>query len=1082
LLTVSVALIALSVASAQDEARLRPGDPPRAALITVSPPNDNGIVTISGAQNAVFPAAQLAVRNLYTQETIYTQAGITGTFSAQLYGPGSTPFLISPAENIPQALRNRPGSLPGGPAVIIYGSLPTSGPQGVSFTVDGTLGGAGVWSARGTANRVNFEAEDPASFNLRLDVVVPLPTAAVALSDLRFTGTLSLLPVAVRQDDTIRALGAPFTNNGWSGIRTESGFAVDDIGATVLLGDVTVGADDIVPVVDGLAFRFEFNYRLSERAAPGLYVPILQGFVRTGASQPEPWETTGLFGQGAPRATAPVRLPLVLNIGGLTDVPLPWVLLMNTPSDGSRGLLSLADQTRYTLSNRVRYNAPTYILPPNAGAEAAAYSLEPSLLMQLPNTYNLTSPPLLPLQLPGGTLEVRIQAPDGSLFESGARPIVQNQLSTPALDERTAFGAQSPLDIYQLTSFDEALRSYSFTQYGEHIITLEGSVEDAFGNQYVGGGQYRVVVAEPFDLTPGVLPGTPFELGDAFSPALHIAPGLPAEVTLVLRVFPLDGGAPVERRFEGLANGNGYFYPGGEPFIFETPGEYVVDYEVRHTDRQGRLWAGSMRSGGVIADGARIITARGTRGIQGITALRPPRYDARRLLDAAEVETSPLVIYPPYHSGDAAWLPDGTQTGLQPTLHIQDLLGSYRDWLAARFATNAAPLGATIRSAAATEELPAALFTDAGRPYNPADDSSAGSLGYRYVSVVSPGVTIRQFVSGSIVPELVSWVDMDDPLNGQIGAGFAGMQPGDFMFVFGGVYLRSHPLALSAVDSYASLVSVIGSDDAQGTRVGSPARGADGGDDTGALVTIDGVDYDAFLVPTGVRPGDVLALGDMFTFSGQAAPTLPVVVQVQVTAPSGSVRLYTTRANKTGYVYDPQQDFPVDEAGVWWVETRVILDVLTSIGPTEPPFPSGGILGAPSGRYAFYVTQEETERLAWNARPDVSIPSALPYNFAFTLPEGWSDATVYYTISVPGYLVEGDTLRLSGRSFDYLYSPAAIGRGFPNIEVEGRVSGAAGSDARQITFFVVAKDELGAQRILYRTFTIFHDRLLSPDS
>ncbi len=142
LITLLVVCVALSGVAVGAEGRLKPGDPPTAALISVSQPDVDGNVTISGAAGAVFPAAQLAIRNLYTGDTVYTLAGITGTFTATLYGPGDTPFWISPAQNIPSELRDKPGSLPGGPGTIVYGvfsQTPTLMAATTQINVDGNF-------------------------------------------------------------------------------------------------------------------------------------------------------------------------------------------------------------------------------------------------------------------------------------------------------------------------------------------------------------------------------------------------------------------------------------------------------------------------------------------------------------------------------------------------------------------------------------------------------------------------------------------------------------------------------------------------------------------------------------------------------------------------------------------------------------------------------------------------------------------------------------------------------------------------------------------------------------------------------
>src|SRR5690606_26656367 len=205
----------------------------------------------------------------------------------------------------------------------------------------------------------------------------------------------------------------------------------------------------------------------------------------------------------------PSRLPLVLNVGGIEETPLPMALLMNLPSDGSRGILP--EDSSAALSNRVRFNSPTYILPPGN------YPIEPYLPNILPNRYDLTLPPLVPFLLPNGRMSVQVTRPDNTRNNFSNVVIQQNRLSTPERNEATLFGRQSPVDIYRLTSGNTQLTAYPFNQYGEYRIRLSAEIEDIWENRYTGGGEYRVVIAEPLDLTPGVLSGTPFEVGDTLN-------------------------------------------------------------------------------------------------------------------------------------------------------------------------------------------------------------------------------------------------------------------------------------------------------------------------------------------------------------------------------------------------------------------------------------------------------------------------------------------------------------------------------------------------------------------------------------
>jgi hypothetical protein len=1068
------------VLAQEDAPRPQPGDPPRADLITVTPADEAGEVTISGAQNAVFPTAQLTIRNLYTQDVVYTQAGISGSFSVGIFGEGSTPFLISPTQGtIPAALQDRPGSLPGGPATIVWGGLPQVDGERVRFSVAGALGEEERWAAQGEINRVLFDPEDPQPLAMRLDMIVPLPSGGQA--DLRFIASLELLPIAVRDANGLRPVGSIASNNGWSGVLTPSGLAIDDIGTTIPIGEAVANSDDIATVLEGLAFSFAFENRLPGSLLPGLYVPVVRPLIRAGDARPEPLYANAVYGSSTVEHADLVRLPLVLNVGGVGDVPLPFALFMDTPSDGGRGVLP-AESEGISLSNRVRYNPPTYILPPNGlDGTPLPYTLEPYLPQMLANAYDQAVAPLIPFAGEIGSLSVTVEAPDGTRTRSGALPIRQARIGTEVLDERALFGVRSPLDMYALTTLNSALSAHPFTQYGEHTITVQSNLSDVLGNTYVGGGIYRVLIAEQIDMTPAALPGTPFELGDALHAGLRIAPSVAADVRVTVRVYPLDGSAVEELVIEGQANSGGVFQP-ESPVIFETPGEYVVDYDVRYTDAEGRLWAGSLRSAGVIASGGAEFVARGERGLWGI-ALEPQQawYSAERVLANAglDAEENPIILRAPYHSGDAAWVPDGTDGGIAPTFSVQDVFGSYAAWLINGANTDASPFGGALRQRVAALELPVALLAEDADPYNPASAAAPINQGYRYVSLVRPNVTLRQFISGSLLPTLPVWVDMDDPSNGQLGAGFAGAQPGDYFFMFGGTILRNSEIGIANSGIYGAVGMVTEADATPGARIASPARGADGAADAGALLVLPNDSYDAFLLPTGIQPGDVLTLGDPVVVSGQTAPALPVTVAVTLTSPSGTQRQTFGRANAVGYYYDPTQDFAVDETGVWTVDIQVVVDAQTSAGQPNPPFAFGGIPGSPSGRYLFYVIERPGDLLERAARADITIPSALPYNFSFTLPQDWTGEAISYTLRADGYVLEQGDLRFSGRTFTYQHNPTNINRRFPNMEVEARVDGAAASDVRQLTFFVRATDENGAPRLLYRIYHFFHDRLIS---
>jgi hypothetical protein len=1231
--------LTLSVVSAQSVNQLKLGDPPVTALITVSPADANGLVTIVGAAGAVFPAAQVAVRNLYTGDTVYTQAGITGTFSAQLYGPGNTPFWISPSKSIPTQDRNNVTALPGGPGTVIYGpftqteepaeavtriaidgdlsdwaaypdalltqedtkayglfnrdslyigldagnvpdyehveiafnlnttdyilsldprqpklaSLVQTRPEpprdlgtlGVAtagtnmmefriplvtinqaklesqtvilgevrfvakdgasvlkisaskpaarvderdgifhlksglndkvsrFTLSGSLaGGASHWNARGRINSLSFKPGD--TLALQLDVTMDTPDLPDGLVGLHMLGDLGLLPLVGA--DGSQAAGGLDANNGWSNVLTPGGLAISGLRGDFKLAQAAVPAPQIIRRNGKLLFALDFTVKLPDDLPDGLYIPYFQGSLQVVDGDIFRWQDPNPLAKpvrgGVTAAPVHTRLPLVVNVGAVTKPHLVWTLFQDDPSDGSRGLLSQEDQKRYALSNRVRFNSATYILPPFAGATKTpiAYPIEPYLLNQMPNREDRTAPPLAPFQFPGGRLNARITRPDGQVDDLGSPSILQSRLSTDLPDEAVLFGRESQVDVYRLTTLNKAFGDYVFQQYGDYKIELNGNLEDVWGNSYEGGGTYNVLIAEPMRILPGALPGTPYEVGNPFNPSLRLSPGAPAEVTITVRIYSLDGGAPTETVIKGQANRDGYFQT-AQSFRFDAPGEYVIDYEARYTDSDKRLWAGSLRSAGVIANPGGKLIAHGQRGLDNYASdLRPAWFSAAQYAPGVN---QPRFSYP-YHVGDVVWINADITAQLQPIIQAQDSGGAYSKWLLQNTSENS-----TIAHQAAEGELPLGFVNPPAMPYSPAlNPAKAVNQAYSYISAVRPGITTRQFVQGGDGDVLNYW-DMDDPNNGQAGAGTDGNRPNDYLFLFGGLVARNADAGVRDSAIYAALAVMINPpNDTLGPRVYPPYRGEAGGPNGGPLMIVGDQPINMFFYPAGVQPGQVLTPGDTFTVAGQVAPTLPSIVAVTITSPAGKVREFTGTANAIGYFYDPTQDFPADEEGIWTVQIKVRHEGKTSAGQIEPPPPAGGILGTIDGRYNVYVVPKDKESLQWNdTRLDLAIPAGIPYNFNFPLPADWKDVHVFHTLTVPGLIIEDGPIRPSGSSFSYQFNPANLSGVSPTLETTGQGDGARASDVVTLTLFASGVDGAGRVQVRSRSFTIAHDRL-----
>ncbi len=1023
-LALCMSLLFAGLTAAQE--RLAQGDPPNIAQIAVSAPDASGQITITGDSNAVFPGAYIAIRNLYTGETAFTQAGLTGSFRALLAGVQGNPFSISPSQ-VALNPDGYAGSLPGGPATIV------SAPHAenlAEFSAAGLLDDA-LWTVEGGFG--DTEIATGGRWSARLRVTIPVDTEGAMLCQ-----RLLLMPIALRQDLALTAVTAPDAQNGWSHRATRAGVGLVGADAPQVLGErcAPVGILTVSPEDNSLVFMNSiYSGSFSAEMPGGLYVPLLEVSMRA--------DETDLA-----TAVSMTRLPVVLRVGVDSDLitQIPAALFWDNPSDGSRG--TLPAESPFTLANRVRYDSPTYILSPGE------YPLEPYIPNLLANRYDGFGPPLLPLAFPGDLLNVTVIAPDGTRTALSGE-IVQMQAGAASRDEAALFGRQSPVDTLRLTTRDPQLGAFSFDQYGQYRISLSVEFSDIFGNAYRGGGSYQVLIAEPLDLTPALLPGAPVEVGYPVAVGAHIAPATPAEVTARWQSVELEG-ATREIMLEGAASAQGIFLPEGGAIIAENPGEYRLTYEARYTDPQGRLWAGSMTTAGVMVAADSRLIGRGERGVMGQNTIPAPAwFTARQYVAAVGGDPENVIVNTPYNTGDWAFIGGDSGDGFAPRFLIQDGGGDYMRWMLER-------------------GLDASSVYQQNMPV-------AGAHSYAYLSAVRPGVTVRQYATYGETGDLPLYADSDDPVNGQIGAGIDGMAAGDVIFFFNGAVIRDEEANILETAAAASTAVVIANEpdppprDPLGVRVypsGHPGASiAYGGDQNVSM----------FIVPLGAAAGDVYTVGDRLTIAGQVAPIVPADVRVRISAPDGTTFDYEVTANTYGYFFDPAHDLTLDQIGVWTVFLNAEFSELASIGRLEMPL-SGGTRGAADGEYQIYVVADDMEPLPWNpALTDAAFPPAIPYNFSFTAPEDWTNVRAYRTLTMPGAVLQDGEVRLTGRNLTYVYSPDELNDSFPNVEIAGRVEGIAAADTKTLTIAFTGIDAEGVAQIRTRVITLFHDRMISME-
>ena len=124
-----------------------------------------------------------------------------------------------------------------------------------------------------------------------------------------------------------------------------------------------------------------------------------------------------------------------------------------------------------------------------------------------------------------------------------------------------------------------------------------------------------------------------------------------------------------------------------------------------------------------------------------------------------------------------------------------------------------------------------------------------------------------------------------------------------------------------------------------------------------------GKEIDMLFLPKGVRPGDILELGNTVSFSGHVGPPLDSRVAVVITSPSGKEYSRELLASKIGWVYDPSFDFAAKEPGLWTVDVLVVHDQpYTGNGVTPKSHNTGSVLGT-KGKYNFYVVDPDSPRI-----------------------------------------------------------------------------------------------------------------------
>lgn len=777
--------------------------------------------------------------------------------------------------------------------------------------------------------------------------------------------------------------------------------------------------------------RFVANFELPEQLSAGRYQLNLRPGIRASDSR------TKVFSHNFPVDSSTSVLDGRIGEFEIGDTSLTGIdiaLMVNEFSNGSRGATSLSRKGRFGITPGIITNSHKFIIDDSMPGrkEGASYNLEPYVPLVSWTTKGHQVPLPIKFKFPSGGLEISVVDPNGAVTKIGPVPFEGTYMHMPWIRQGTngGMGGAAPLEYMKLTTRSSDF-DYSFEMYGEYEVRVAGHVFDTDGREYRLDGEFSVLRAEALDLEFGVMPGTPFEVGDFFASQAVVQPGVPAAVEVTLSHYPNSDSSLIETTvFSGYANRFGYYDGNQIEYQFDSPGEYRVDVLATHVDANGVLWAGSRTWGGIVESENIDLEMRGVKGTEGYPDYRQWFEFNTRPLGPGEMNTH---VGPPYRTGDVSWMLaeqlDRSNSAMTAFYTIFDKGEDFVRRVSNRVAE--AYYGLDLENTGIPFASTTNLKTAYNSRINPFFDlqGSDDHWAYYYNAAERPGVAAREHI-GQLSTKDNYW-RFSDTYNYQLGNGQQGDNPNDFKFVFGGGVYRIPKSNENYYLAYGSLWVHLPFEDETGGRIMPPFQGASGGPSGGPILELFDRDVDIFFHPTGVRPGSVLEVGDYAVFSGQVAPTLASEVSIEITTPSGIVHIVEGVANKVGYFYRPDAAFGISEPGVYSVNISVTHKGLTSAGIVEPPFPTGGILSRDVHNFQFYAVSQSSSEAEFSKPLPSKLPTSTQLDFVFDSSEENGSQNLYSTAVMPGFVLSQGK---SG-SLMYSYNAKELHQDFPNLDV-----------------------------------------------
>jgi len=189
---------------------------------------------------------------------------------------------------------------------------------------------------------------------------------------------------------------------------------------------------------------------------------------------------------------------------------------------------------------------------------------------------------------------------------------------------------------------------------------------------------------------------------------------------------------------------------------------------------------------------------------------------------------------------------------------------------------------------------------------------------------------------------------------------------------------------------------------------------------------------------------------------------------VTITSPSNVLHTAVLRANKIGWIYDPDLNFVADEPGRWTVDVHVVHDRALAYALAPTSHNTGTVMGT-TGRYEFYVVDPDVPRLFVTAPEPgfITWPASgiEPVHIRGYAPAGTTE--VRYTIHDKGVVMgQGGVTPDASGAFTVTYDAEALHQSFSMLSLtahEGRWEGLA--DEVAINLLALGGSELRANTV-----------------